>query len=77
MNVTDFKNKFSAAVVLAAAGLMTAPAQAQSEIKEAVSLIKPLLDMRLRYENVDQVPFARDANAFTLRTRAGFETGKA
>ena len=38
--------------------------------------IKPLADLRLRYENVDQEgppPIARDADAFTLRVRAGGE----
>lgn len=35
-----------------------------------------ILDARLRHEAVDQAPFARDANATTLRVRAGFETKK-
>jgi hypothetical protein len=43
----------------------------------AISETKPLLDLRLRYEAVDQEPFAEDANATTLRVRPGFETGKA
>ena len=34
---------------------------------------KPLVDMRLRYENVDQQGVARDADAVTLRTHAGGE----
>ena len=33
------------------------------------------LDVRYRYEFVDQVGIARDANAHTLRTRFGYETG--
>jgi hypothetical protein len=33
-----------------------------------------LLDMRLRYETVDQDGFAKDAQALTLRTRLGYET---
>ena len=36
-----------------------------------------ILDARLRYEHVDQQPFAQDADALTLRARLGFETGKA
>jgi hypothetical protein len=52
-------------------------AQAESALVDAINLTRPLLDMRLRYEFVDQDPLANDANAFTLRTRAGFETGKA
>lgn len=33
-----------------------------------------ILDMRLRYETVDQDGFAKDAQALTLRTRLGYET---
>ncbi|MEO5772657.1 MAG: alginate export family protein [Sphingomicrobium sp.] len=53
------------------AGCFAAPASAQS-IK-----VKPLLDLRLRYENVDQDRFLREADAVTLRVRAGaeFSTG--
>ena len=36
----------------------------------------PILDMRYRFENVDQDGIAADADAHTLRTRLGFETGK-
>jgi Alginate export len=35
--------------------------------------IKPIIDARLRYESVDQKPFAQDASAVTARVRAGFE----
>lgn len=35
--------------------------------------LKPLVDARLRYEGVDQVGVAREADAITLRARAGFE----
>ena len=35
--------------------------------------IKPIIDVRLRYESVDQKPFAQDASAITARVRAGFE----
>ena len=38
---------------------------------------KPLLDLRLRMENIDQEPLIDDAEAITLRARLGFETGKA
>lgn len=36
---------------------------------------KPSLDIRYRFEWVDQEGLARDANANTLRTRVGFRTG--
>lgn len=35
--------------------------------------MKPIVDARLRYETVDQDGIARDADALTLRLRAGFE----
>lgn len=35
--------------------------------------VKPLVDVRLRYEAVDQDGFARDAEAVTARARAGLE----
>ena len=35
--------------------------------------LKPILDARLRYEHVEQVPLSRDADAVTARLRAGFE----
>lgn len=38
---------------------------------------KPILEMRWRSESVDQTGMAEDADAVTLRTRVGFETGKA
>jgi Alginate export len=36
-------------------------------------VLKPLVDARLRYESVDQVPFVSDASAITARIRAGIE----
>src|SRR5678816_3017366 len=38
---------------------------------------KPIIDARMRAEHVDQTPFAEDADAVTLRLRAGLESGKA
>jgi Alginate export len=35
--------------------------------------LKPLVDARLRYESVDQLPLAEDAGAVTARIRAGVE----
>jgi hypothetical protein len=37
---------------------------------------KPVLDVRYRYEHVDQDGVPKNANANTVRTRAGFETGR-
>src|SRR3546814_17724128 len=36
---------------------------------------KPIIDTRLRYENVDQDGIAEKADALTVRARAGFELG--
>src|SRR3546814_964166 len=36
---------------------------------------KPLIDTRMRYENVDQDGILEKADALTIRARAGFELG--
>jgi hypothetical protein len=73
------QGKYWRVVVFAACGLMAGGAGAAGlgPVSGAVGETKPLADLRLRYENVDQEPFARDAEALTLRARLGFETGKA
>jgi hypothetical protein len=69
---------FRTAVALTFAGLAAhAQADGLDPLFGAISETKPLLDLRLRYEMVDQEPFVEDANAVTLRVRPGFETGKA
>ncbi|MEJ1964347.1 MAG: hypothetical protein WDO56_23515 [Gammaproteobacteria bacterium] len=69
-------NAFAAA---AAAGLASAAAQAEvfQPAASAVRESKPIIDLRLRSESVDQDGMAKDAEALTLRARLGFETGKA
>ncbi len=52
---------------LLAAALLPCAASAQD------FTVKPLLDTRLRYENVDQDGIARDADALTLRLRPGVQ----
>ena len=52
-------------LIFVAAAFVAVPAQAQQ--------VKPLADFRLRWENVDQDGLAREANALTLRGRAGAE----
>jgi hypothetical protein len=51
-------------------------AQDASSLLEALETWKPIIDARMRAEVVDQVPFAEDADALTLRLRAGIESGK-
>jgi len=60
-------------LMLAAAGLAQ-PAAAQS-LGEAVAAGKPILEVRWRGEAVAQQGLANDAQALTLRTRLGWETG--
>jgi hypothetical protein len=59
--------------------LTTATAQAAGlgPIGGAIGETKPIVDARVRYENVEQDPLAEEADADTLRVRLGFETGKA
>ncbi len=51
-------------------------AQAGEDIRDLVLKGKPILDLRYRFENVDQDNLTEDAKAHTVRTRAGFETGR-
>ncbi|WHU02520.1 alginate export family protein [Sphingomonas sp. NIBR02145] len=53
------------AALLLPLAIAATPAMAQE--------MKPIVDARLRYEGVDQAGLARDADALTLRVRAGFE----
>lgn len=50
-------------ILIAAATAIATPAQAQQ--------VTPLLDLRLRWENVDLDGFGKDASALTLRGRVG------
>lgn len=47
---------------------------ASAEEGASSSIVKPIVDARLRYEHVDQDGFANDADAVTARVRAGLET---
>ena len=49
---------------------------AAEELSNLFTQGKPILDARYRFENVDQNNDLRDANAQTLRTRAGFQSGQ-
>jgi hypothetical protein len=62
------------AALAAAAASVAGGAQAQ-DLVSAIQAGKPILEARLRYEDVDQGNFARDAQALTLRSRFGWETG--
>jgi hypothetical protein len=53
------------------------PCASRSEaLESALQDTRPLVDIRLRSETVDQTGIAKEADALTLRSRLGFETGK-
>ena len=66
-----------AASVLAGLAASAACADGLEPVVGAVRESKPLIDLRLRSESVDQDGMAKDAEALTLRARLGLETGKA
>ena len=52
-------------------------ADAQSaSFEQAITGGTPLVDIRLRFESVDQAGFPKDAEATTLRARLGYQTGQ-
>jgi hypothetical protein len=65
--VGNQSTKLTAALIGLGLSVPTVPAEAQ-ELS-----IKPILDFRLRHEFVDQEGIAREADALTLRGRAGAE----
>jgi hypothetical protein len=64
-------------MIAAISGAIAAGPAAAGELGDAVAGTKPILDLRLRYETVEQPLFAKEAETLTLRLRGGFETGEA
>lgn len=64
-----------AGVVCATVGFSANATESASLEKALTSDAKPYIDLRYRFENVDQTGFAKDANASTLRTNLGYKTG--
>jgi hypothetical protein len=62
---------------LAALGSSGASADGADPLLTAARSSKTLVDLRLRFENVEQDGIPEEADALTLRARLGFETGKA
>jgi hypothetical protein len=58
-----------------AALLVSATAGADA-LEPVLTRTKPIVDARMRYEDVEQTPLTETAQANTVRLRAGFETGK-
>jgi hypothetical protein len=71
------KNIRLLAVCTAILGAAQASADGLDPIVGALGEWKPIIDVRLRYEGVEQAPIVRDADAYTIRARLGVETGKA
>jgi hypothetical protein len=72
-NILKRKLRLSIACTLALAATQTPVLAADGNF---FTDTKPIIDIRLRQEQVEQVPFANDADAVTLRARLGFETGQ-
>src|SRR3990172_11523105 len=62
----------AAGAVLAAGGATTA--HAVDDIRQAITDGKASIDLRYRYEYVDDDAVTKDAGASTLRTRLGYTT---
>ena len=62
-----------ASVIACTAAAQTAEPEAPVSLQDAIAKGKVFLNVRLRYEHVDQP--ATDADALTLRTRLGYTTG--
>jgi hypothetical protein len=71
------KTIYRAVGALAVALNTPAFADEADSLRTALTGTRPIFDLRLRAENVDQDGIANDAHATTLRARLGFETGKA
>jgi hypothetical protein len=64
-------------LIAALTGLWLPLANGEDEtFQQAMAATRPIVDMRMRYEGVDEDGFSEDANAGTLRGRFGFETGR-
>lgn len=61
-------------LVIIASGLLAQSANATESITDAIVSGKANVDMRLRYESVEQDNALQDATALTLRTRLGYTT---
>ncbi len=69
------RSPLAPAALLVPLAALPLPAAAADDFTAALTGGTPSLDMRLRYETVDQDGLARDAKALTLRTRLGYRTG--
>jgi hypothetical protein len=61
---------------VAAWSLGTSEVEGGEDLRDLFLNAKPVLDVRYRFEHVDQDGLPKNANANTVRTRAGVETGR-
>ena len=76
MSVTKkigFEFALALAFTLGSAASM-APSYAAETLAEALREGDAIIDLRARYESVEQVGFSEEADALTSRLRAGFQT---
>jgi hypothetical protein len=76
-SLLDATRAASLLALLATASTGAAHAEGFQPALSAARETKPIIDLRLRSEIVDQTGMNEDAHAMTLRARVGFETGKA
>lgn len=67
-------------ILASTAALLTTPssvfaAEEAASLADAVTGGKAYLNLRARYENVDQANLVENANAFTIQTKLGYKTG--
>ena len=77
MNSLTSSGWMRASVLLAVLTSGVVQAEGMEPALSAARETKPIVDLRLRSESVDQDGMKENAEAITLRARLGFETGKA
>ncbi|MED5432308.1 MAG: alginate export family protein, partial [Pseudomonadota bacterium] len=66
----------AAGVILSTLGFTGTASAEEDAFITALKSGTPLLNMRLRYEEVDSDAFTEEGQALTLRTRLGYQSGK-
>jgi hypothetical protein len=76
--VKSFRHRPLALSILIGAACHTTVghAEASDQLRAALQDTKPIVELRMRVESVDQEPFIEESAVTTLRARLGFETGK-
>jgi hypothetical protein len=66
------------AILLVSLALLVLPSTVvgQTTLRDAIASGRPIVDVRLRFEHVDQSDKPKDAVATTIRARLGYQTGQ-